>query len=114
MHSFAMNEQTAFNRPIQDARQLFGQCCHQLLVLLCLCELPVEWYFSNTPPDTIIQPKCLRSAIGGRQYLADRLEVHPLTIKRPGTDHITTSKELDLGFSKTPKPAPVLSFDFGD
>jgi hypothetical protein len=49
-----------------------------------------------------------------KQYLADRLGVHPLTMKRPGTGHITTSKGLDLGFSKTPKPAPVLSFDFGD
>jgi hypothetical protein len=74
MHSFAMNEQTAFNRPIQDARQFFGQCCHQLLVLLCLCELPVEWYFSDTPPDTIIQPKCLRSAIVVSSILPTGLE----------------------------------------
>ena len=73
-------KQTAFNRPIQDVGQFLGQCCHQLLVLLCLCELPVEWYLPNTPPDTIIQPKYLRSVIGGKQYLADRLEVHPLTI----------------------------------
>ena len=36
MHSSTMNEQTAFNRPIQDAWQFLGQCCHQLLVLLCL------------------------------------------------------------------------------
>jgi hypothetical protein len=41
-------------------------------------------------------------------------EVHPVTIERSGTDHITASKGLDLGFSKTPKPALVLSFDFGD
>jgi hypothetical protein len=107
-------KQTAFNRPIQDAGQFLSQCCHQLLVLLCLCELPVEWYLPNTPPDTIIRPTYLRPIIGGKQYLANRYEVHPITIERTGTDHITTSKGLDLGVSKTPKPAPVLPFDFGD
>ena len=42
--------------------------------------LPVEWHLPNTLPDTIIRPKCLRSVIDGKQYLADRLKVHPLTI----------------------------------
>ena len=44
----------------------------------------------------------------------NRHGVHPLVIERSGTDHITASKGLELGVSKTPKPAPVLSFDFGD
>jgi hypothetical protein len=94
-------KQTALNRPVQDAGQFLGQCCHQLLVLLCLCELPIEWYLPNTPPDTIIRPTYFRSVVGGEQYLANRYEVHPVTIERIDTDHITASKGLYFNFSKT-------------